>query len=825
MSSLPVDQVLPDLLAVLAEHHHCILQAEPGAGKTTRVPLALLEQNYLSGQKIIMLEPRRIAARGAAEFMAEQLGERCGETIGFRIRDASCVSSRTRLEVVTEGVFLKILQDDPSLEGVGLVVFDEFHERNLDSDVALALCLQANELFREDSPCRLLVMSATLNIDPLVRFLNCPVIKSEGRSYPVELVYAKEQVERKNLIERLDLLIRQLVNEEHGSILVFLPGQAEIKALESLLLSRFGGDQNLIIASLYGQLGMTEQRQAVKSAPAGKRKIVLATNIAESSITIEGVTLVIDSGWVRVAKFDPRNGMSRLHNQRVSQASATQRAGRAGRTAPGRCFRLWTEQQHVQLPRHDEAEIHQADLAATVLQLLAWGCQSPDELAWLDAPPRATFEQARDLLIELKAIEHGVLTAHGSAMSNLPLHPRLGHMLLRGAQWGAARKAAMLAVLLEEKDPLQGVGADLEKRLRWLEAGTRASEKFMLRVEKLLRCIKQEAGYDSVSSGELLALAYPDRVAQRRAKGRGDYKLASGRGATLATQDDLFDQPYLVVADVGGRAGNASDTIFSALTLPETAFENSLVDGVVYRETARLDRTTGRFEAKRERCWGELVLSSEPLQNIDSEIVVQALLDYVAIQGVGVFAWSDQVRQWQARATFCSRLAEGAGWPDFSDSGLQASLAEWLPPFLQGCKSVADLKKIDLLSVLQSRLVWSQQQWMEKMAPASITVPTGRSARIDYSADQPVLAIRLQEMFGCPASPSIAEGRVRVVLHLLSPAQRPLAVTSDLESFWQNAYHDVKKDMKGRYPKHYWPEDPLKAQPTQVTKARMNESH
>lgn len=822
MSHLPIDDVLPQLMAVLAEVPRCVLQAEPGAGKTTRVPMSLLAQDDLAGQKIIMLEPRRIAARGAAEFMARQLGEQCGETVGYRMRQDSAVSSRTRLEVVTEGVFLRMLQEDPSLEGVGLVIFDEFHERNLDSDVALALSMQSAELFREDIPLKLLVMSATLDVEPLQRLLDCPVVVSEGRSFPVETHFSEGVIERRGLVDAVVSTIQRALSDNPGSLLVFLPGQAEIAQCQARLHARYEGNSDIHVVPLYGQLSMQEQRKAVHPAPAGQRKIVLATNIAESSITIDGVNVVVDSGWARVAMYDPRTGMSRLHAQRISQASATQRAGRAGRTAPGVCYRLWTAQQHQQLAHFNTPEILQADLTSVALQLLAWGCSDCDDLLWLDAPPTSTCRSAVDLLERLQAIHNNRLTPHGEKLATIPTHPRLGHMLLRGHSMGTARQAAQLAALLEDRDPLRHAGADIDKRMAWLNEGKGQAKRLQVRAKQFLSSLGASDVDLGLSHAVLLAQAYPDRVAQQRRSGTGDYKLASGRGAWLDPQDDLFGQPYLVVADIGGTAGRSDDSIFLAAALAPDALFAELSDGLKTHDKAHWNAANGRFEAQRETRWGELVIESKPLPDVDPLLVRQALIDHVRQKGLRLLPWSDAALAWQQRCLFTARVANEGQWPDMSDSALLSAIDDWLGPYLTGVKSLAALQKVDVLGALKARLDWQQQQQLEQLAPSHLTVPTGRQVMIDYSGEQPVLAVRMQEMFGCPNSPTVAGGRVKVLLHLLSPAQRPLAVTADLSSFWQNAYNDVKKDMKGRYPKHYWPDDPLQAEATQFTKAKMD---
>ena len=824
MTDLPIDKVIPEILSTLQRETTCVLQAEPGAGKTTRVPLALLTSEYLQDQRIIMLEPRRIAARGAAEFMAQQLNETCGETVGYRMRQDSKIGPKTRIEVVTEGVFLRMLHEDPSLEGVGLVIFDEFHERNMDSDVALALVLQSRELFRDQHVLRLLVMSATLDTEPLAQFLNCPVISSEGRSFPVEVVFHDVVIPRKSLLDAIFTKIKYALEQHAGSVLVFLPGQSEITQLQQRLQERFAGDDSLIIAPLYGQLPMENQRHAIKPAPVSQRKVVLATNIAESSITIEGVDIVIDSGWSKVSRYDANNGMSRLHYQRISKASAVQRSGRAGRVAAGVCYRMWTAQQQHQLHPYDVPELLQADLTTVAIRLLAWGCQTLDELEWLDKPKASAFSNALQVLQSLDAIDHQQLTPHGELIAEIPTHPRLAHMLLRGAQWGVAFQAAQLVALLEERDPLRQAGVDIDKRVQWLSHGGYQAKRMNSRVQQLLKLVKNQSKKSELSSAVLLAQAFPDRIAQLRSLSTGEYKLANGRGVALDHQDDLFGQKYLLVADVGGAAGRSTDTIFLAAALDEEEFKQHLAGRIVTQEVAQWNDRLGRFEAERRQCWGELVISKTPMRDVGAELVVNALLAHIENKGLDILPWNEQTIHWLARAKFVERYALDPEWPQWDDQSLMESLSDWLGPFIGHVKNLDALKKIDLKNILQARLNWNQQQMLEDFAPCQLKVPTGRHVSIDYCGEQPVLAVRMQEMFGCPISPTVANGKVKVLLHLLSPAQRPLAVTSDLASFWQNAYQDVKKDMKGRYPKHYWPDDPQLAAPTQVTKAKMQKT-
>jgi len=610
--------------------------------------------------------------------------------------------------------------------------------------------------------------------------------------------------------------------------LVFLPGQAEIDRVVSLLNESLGARLDIVVCPLYGMLSLTEQRRAIEPSPEGVRKVVLATNIAESSLTIDGIHVVIDSGWARVSRFDPRTAMNRLHTQRVSQASTTQRAGRAGRLGPGVCYRLWTRQQQQQLNPHEAPEIMQSDLMPTVLQLLAWGCADINELAWLTPPPLAAFNSARQLLFTMGLVNHNdqraALTDWGEAATKLPLHPRLGHMLLAANKHGAGLLACKIVALLEERDPLRNAQADLELRLDWLERQRQgAATKHWQRIKQLQRLLGNEGEGHSVINGyaaaEILALGFPDRIAQCRAVKSLDYKLANGRGAELSEGDRLQGSEYLVIADLGGHAGSRSDRIFMAAQLDSRAFEENLLSLVETVDYNQWDDKTETLLAEQRQMCGQLVLARKSLPKPSQEQLKQGLLAWVAKRGLSVLPWREQDQQWLARLRlarqYCDDLAD---WPDVSEAALLGGLEEWLGPFLNGIHSAKQLQQIKLQDALHAMLAWPLQQKLDEFLPSTVLVPTGREVTIDYLGERPVLAIKLQEMFGCPASPQIAAGRLPLTVHLLSPAQRPLAVTADLASFWANAYQDVKKDMKGRYPKHYWPDDPMQAEATKYTK-------
>lgn len=853
LSGLPICDILEQLELGLRDGHELVLQAPPGAGKTTVVPLALLEQPWVAGRKILVLEPRRMAARAAAMRMAQLLGENVGHTVGYRIRLDTCVSEHTRIEVITEGILTRQLQRDPGLEDVALVIFDEFHERNLDSDLCLALALQGREMFREGPPLKLLVMSATLDGEAVAALLGgAPLLTSRGRQFPIETRYGNPYQLRDPIAPLAVQAVVHALEHQQGSILVFLPGQREINQVARGLAEALPGKgkDQVIVAPLYGGLSLERQQQAIQPAPAGRRKVVLATNIAETSLTIEGIEVVVDSGLVREAVFDAATSMTRLTTRRISRASASQREGRAGRLGPGQCYRLWSEEQNERLVAHATPEILQADLAPTVLQLLSWGVEDPAELAWLDPPPAAACQQGLDILqicgavYRNKAGNHQ-LTPQGVRLAQMPLHPRLAHMLLVGCDIQAQETACLLAAILSERNPLSQRGADINLTLAVLMGESRCPPELQGWFKRIWQQARRFAqlGLDTEVNrpgraaigvaqanvvGVLLASAYPDRIAQLRPGGDGmQYLMSNGRSAVLPAEDALLGTAWLAVAEIGGHAGEASDRIYAASALNPASFQEILSPLVHEEKRVEWDYRAEQFVAQRRKLVGSILLSSEPLAEVPPEARGVALLGVLRKKGLGILPWTPGLLQWRARVMLLSRVEQGVTdkhWPDLSDEALLDSLEEWLLPYLGQVSRLQDFQTLDLKAIMHALLPWPLPLDLERLAPERLAVPSGSVIAIDYTQDPPVLAVKLQEMFGCEETPTIADGRVALLIHLLSPGQRPLQITQDLAGFWRNGYQEVKREMKGRYPRHPWPDDPLQAVATRHTKMRTGSS-
>jgi ATP-dependent helicase HrpB len=837
---LPVTDILEELKSTLVDRHEAILQAPPGAGKTSLVPLALVGESWLGDKKILMLEPRRIATRAAAHRMADLIQEPVGQTVGYRMRLDTKVSRHTKIEVITEGILTRMLQEDPSLVDVGLVIFDEFHERSLDADLALALCLKGRSLFREDDPLKVLIMSATLDSQKLEELTGAPVIESEGKKYQVDIIYGKASSPKDPISDKtVAATLNALTDNPNSSILVFLPGQGEIRRVEDSLVLELHSRKisDVQLRTLYGNLSLEAQQAAIAPVQnAGERKIVLATNIAETSLTIEGVDVVIDTGLAREPVFDPTSGMTRLHTRKISQASSTQRMGRAGRLRPGKCYRLWSKSQQDQMAPHATPEILNADLTPLALQLLQWGIDDPKELAWLDPPGSGPWQQAVSLLMKLGALvksDHGLrLSDHGTQMAKLAAHPRLAHMLLCGKSIGQGGKASLLASILSDRDPFGRDTPDMNERLDillgkakcpnqhrgWYRRSHQLAEQFSEQIDGLkIESPAQLLQSDQVT-GYLIACAYPDRIARRRHA--GGFQLANGRGVSIAGNHALGKSKWLAVAEAGGMAKSTSDMIHSAATLDEALFESILADQVVENTIVEWNGKTKRFVAEQRQQVGALVLSTSKLEKVPAEAKIEALIKHIQTSGLEVLPFTPGLRQWQARVELVRITTGNKDWPEVSDEQLLASMDDWLAPYLEPINLLSHFKKLDLKSILSALLTWEQNQQLNVLAPQRFQLPSGSSYTLDYTTTPPVLAVKLQEMFGCVDTPAVVSGQVPLTVHLLSPAGRPLQVTQDLAGFWATSYHDVRKEMMGRYPKHPWPEDPQNAAPTKRTKPR-----
>jgi ATP-dependent helicase HrpB len=823
----PIDDVLPRLLITFQQTNNVVLSAPTGAGKTTRVPISLLASEWMVGKKLIMLEPRRLAARRAAEFMAAQLGESIGQTVGYRIRGEAVIGKNTCIEVVTEGILTRLLQHEPDLPNVALIIFDEFHERSIHADLGLALTLDVQEHLRND--LRVLVMSATLDGIAVAKLIgDAQIVESAGFLYPINTNFARFKSDKTIETRIVDTTIRALTENE-GDVLVFLPGRREIRHVENLLWEKHLPN-DVIVHSLFGDASYQQQSVALSPAPADKRKVILSTSVAETSLTIDGVCVVIDSGLARTARFDVRRGMSGLVTVPVSKAVADQRRGRAGRQRAGVCYRLWTEAEHEILPDYPQPEIKSADLAPLVLNLAQWGTPTGSNLRFLDPPPEAHLAQARTLLKELGALDRqGKLTAHGRAMAELPIHPRFASIILRGEEFNLGALACDIAALLEERDVLAGSkdsDIDLALRLHTLHQKHSSDKGIYERIASQSKRLRQLAGIHDESKkteenapGILLALAYPERIARRRDNGYR-YQMASGTTGVLPKGSLLAREEFLAIGEVDGIG--AEVRIYLAAPLAKKDLQRVFADAIIEEEEIRWSMSDDMVIARNIARLGAIIISEQNIK-LHGEKVSAAMLDGVRQMGLECLPWDKDSRAFQQRVQWLKKnSASSEDLLDLSDITLLASLENWLSPFLDGIWKKEHLIKLPLLNILKSKITHSLKQQIDSLAPSHLNLPSGSRIALDYSGEHPVLAVRLQELFGQIETPKICGGKVNVLVHLLSPAHRPLAVTQDLHSFWTNTYPEIRTQMRARYPKHVWPEDPLTAKPTNKTKRKQN---
>ena len=846
---LPILEIIPEVKKQLQLHNTIILQAPPGAGKSTILPLQLIDEPWLKGKKILMLEPRRLAARAVANRMSSLIKQPVGTTVGYRVRFDTKISKQTRIEVLTEGILTRMLQQDNTLEEVGLVIFDEFHERSLHADLALALCREMQPVLRED--LRILIMSATLDGEKLSSLLNnAPILTSAGRQHPIELVYIQPEKEDPVPLQ-MAKAIRKAIADHDGDILAFLPGAGEIQRTKELLEQQLsaagssreisnnagtdtpgefsaGASKNISIHPLFGDLPLQKQQEAILPHPLGKRKVVLSTSIAETSLTIEGIKIVIDSGYCRSPRFDPKTGLTRLDTIRVTKDMATQRAGRAGRTAAGICYRLWTAASHQHLLPHRNPEIMEADLAPTIIELAQWGIQDVNTLAWLSKPPSAAVNQAQKVLEELGALSSAKITKRGKEMLRLPTHPRIAHLLLEGQEYGLIALAADVAAILEERDPLsKEAGANLTLRIealrKWRNKQYVSADKNIL--ERIERLSSQWLSYFSVAAdtaapvdhevGKLLAAAYPERIAKQREQSHR-YRLMNGKIVKLNEHDPLSHETYLAVAHLD--AGTAEGRIYLAAPLSP----DDILHLATEKKVISWDEQNGILIARNEIRVGDIILESKPLKNIPEEERINVLCEVVRKQGLSIFNQTEQLLEWKARMASVKTWRPGEDWPDVSDEHLLNTLEDWLAPYITTIKKREEFFKLDLYMILSGLLSFQQTQQLDMLAPAKIKVPSGSMIALSYQHNgaSPVLAVRLQEMFGLLDTPTVNEGQIKVILHLLSPGYKPVQITQDLKSFWQNAYPEVRKELRIRYKRHHWPEDPWTAQAMAGAKKR-----
>ncbi len=822
--TFPITPLLPDIVRSLSDHPRLVLEAPPGAGKTTQVPLALLDQPWLQGKKIVMLEPRRVAARAAAGFMAKQCGEAVGDTVGYRIRFENKVGPRTRVEVVTEGILTRMIQDDPMLEDVGAILFDEFHERHLAGDLGLALALDVQAQLRED--LRLVVMSATLDGEKLARFLDAPRLSSEGRSYPVQVAHFPARRDETTEVQTRRA-IEHAVQSHPGDVLVFLPGQREIARVEAMLAGVLSSD--IVVQALHGELPVEKQSEALQPDPQGRRRVVLATNVAESSVTLPGVRVVIDSGLAREPSYDPNSGFSRLEVTSISQASADQRAGRAGRVADGWAYRLWPQSQRLDPQRRPEIAL--VELGALALELAAWGS---DALRFVDAPPAGAMNAARDLLRRLGALTTAkAITPLGKHMLALGTHPRLAAMLLSVDAGEDRALACDLAALIEARDPLRMGGDALAARWRALAAfrtgrtphdahrsGLAAIDAAAKQWRRRVReQVSPPSSIEAHRLGDVLMHAFPDRIGFQHPQDARRYLLANGRSARLFDDSALFGEPWVVISELRHEAKDA--LIQRGAPVDEKRLRADFADRFIIEDTVRWDAGRRALAAQRESRFDQIVFDARPAGRVDPVLAATALTDAVRELGLEALPWPESLQQWRERVRCLREWMPDLGLPDVSDDALMDTLDDWLKPAFVGKTRLDALGEDELANALKAGIDWALRKRIDQFAPVRITVPSGMERRIEYAHGQPpLLAVKLQELFGLPDTPRVADGRVPVLLHLLSPGGKPLQVTSDLSNFWNSTYAEVKKEMKGRYPKHPWPDDPWSAQATHRAKPR-----
>lgn len=822
MSSYPVLEILPELKQKLKSDKIVILQAPPGAGKSTVLPLELLDEDWLNGKKMVMLEPRRLAARSVATRMASLREEEVAKTVGYQVRFENTTNSSTRIDVVTEGILTRKIQTDPSLEGVGLVIFDEFHERSLHADLALALCLQVQQLLRED--LRILIMSATLDGEKLSSILKAPIITSVGKQYPVAIKYIVPERDAA-ISSSMVRAIKKAIHENQGDLLAFLPGVGEIRQVQELL-----SNESFVVMPLYGDLPFKQQQEAILPNAQGMRKVVLATSIAETSLTIEGISTVIDSGYARVPMFDPRSGLIKLETIRVTKDAADQRAGRAGRLGPGSCYRLWSESVQLNLQPSRQPEILDADLTSLVLELANWGVKDVFELTWITPPPKGAVNQAIELLNQLEALEGNKITHRGKQILKLPTHPRIAHMLLNKstpvAGGGVGINLAIdIAAMLEERDPLpKEAGADLSLRIEILrkwrrEEKVNADRNVLQRIERLAIAWRKIFNVKVDNSlvadtdvGLLLMEAYPERIAQQVTKQSERYKLANGRVAKLPDHDALHRESWLCIAQLD--AGRSEGKIFLAAPLNET----DLISKSREVENVKWDRERGMISASLERRMGSLVVSAKQISKVSDEKRVEVLLEALREEGLSLIGWGEEQREWQARIISLIKWRPEENWPLVTDEQLIETAGVWLVPFLTTGSKRMELQRLDLNAITQTILPWEMNAKLDQLAPVKLKVPSGSMIKLQYDeqGNTPIMEVRLQEMFGLLDTPAINEGRTKVMLHLLSPGYKPVQVTQDLKSFWQTMYHEVRSELRRRYPRHHWPEDPWTAEAVRV---------